>query len=70
MDKRKRTSRRVGRIKPKKKVSNADLIKIGKSRIAQLPFSSEYKFEEEKNTGLAAYEKLMVSTDILRRGSE
>lgn len=63
MDKRTRTSVRHSTVKSKK-ISNADLIKIGKKNSKNVLSPSEYKFEEEKNCNIYVQEMIFIQQDI------
>ena len=54
----------VARGTIRKRISNAELVRIGKDNLAKItPITPEYRFEEEKNEGVEMLEKIVIMSD-------
>lgn len=48
----------------RKRISNAELVRIGTNNLRKItPVNSEYRFEEEKCKGVEILEKLIIMSD-------
>lgn len=54
----------VARGTTRKRISNAELVRIGKDNLTKItPITPEYRFEEEKSEGVEILEKLIIMSD-------
>ena len=51
----------VARGTTRKRISNAELVRIGKDNLTKItPITPEYRFEEEKSEGVEILEKIVI----------
>lgn len=54
----------VARGTTRKRISNAELVRIGKDNLTKItPITPEYRFEEEKSEGVEILEKIVIMSD-------
>jgi hypothetical protein len=54
----------VARGTTRKRISNAELVRIGKDNLTKItPIAPEYRFEEEKSEGVEILEKIIIMSD-------
>ena len=54
----------VARGTTRKRISNAELVRIGKDNLTKItPITPEYRFEEEKSEGVEMLEKIIIMSD-------